>query len=156
MRYFLILFLLLAAPFVCAESYETYYNERYDYSIDYPKDILFPQGESDNGDGQIFLSKTADAQLSVYANFNALEQSLEEAFREQSRGGQPDDPHKVVTYKMMKEDWFVVSGYREGKVFYQKTILHDDIFKTFLFIYDEDQKDIYDAITKRLAASFKD
>ncbi len=40
-----------------AEIYETYYNHRYDYSIDYPKDVLFPQGESDNGDGQKFLSK---------------------------------------------------------------------------------------------------
>lgn len=156
MRYFLILLFLLASSFAVADSYETYHNERYDYSIEYPKDVLYPQGEADNGDGQIFLSKDARAQLSVYAHFNALEQTIEEAYREQSRGGQPDDPNKVVTYKVLKDDWFVVSGYREGKVFYQKTILRDDIFKTMLFTYDEAEKAVYDGITKRLAASFKD
>ncbi|MDD1606363.1 MAG: hypothetical protein LUO95_00415 [Methylococcaceae bacterium] len=139
-----------------ADVYDTYHNDRFDYSIDYPKDVLFPQGESDNGDGQKFLSKDADASLIVYGSNNALNQSLEEVYREESRGGTAENPKKVVTYKLLEDNWFVVSGYNSGRVFYQKTIFHDDMLKTFVLEYDESQKAFYDPIAKRLATSFTD
>ena len=135
-----------------ADVYDTYHNDRFDYSIEYPKDVLFPQGESDNGDGQKFLSKDADASLIVYGSNNALKQSLEEVYREESRGGTAG----VVTYKVLEDNWFVVSGYNSGRVFYQKTIFHDDVLKTFVLEYDESQKELYDPIAKRLATSFTD
>ncbi len=156
-RLFLIFTLILWNQWLfAAEIYETYYNHRYDYSIDYPKAVLFPQGESDNGDGQKFLSKNADASLLVYASYNALEQPLEEIYREQSRGGTPEEPQKVVTYRVLKNNWFVVSGYNSGRIFYQKTFLRDNQLKTFVFEYNESQKELYDPITNRLAKSFKD
>jgi hypothetical protein len=139
-----------------ADVYDTYHNDRFDYSIEYPKDVLFPQGESDNGDGQKFLSKDADASLIVYGSNNALKQSLEEVYREESRGGTTENPKKVVTYKLLEDNWFVVSGYNSGRVFYQKTIFHDDVLKTFVLEYDESQKELYDPIAKRLEKSFTD
>jgi hypothetical protein len=139
-----------------AEIYDTYHNERFDYSIDYPKEILFPQGESDNGDGQKFLSKDADVSLIVYGSNNALNQSLEEVYREESRGGTAENPKKVVTYKVLEDNWFVVSGYNSGRIFYQKTIFHDDVLKTFVLEYDESEKERYDPIAKRLEKSFTD
>ncbi len=153
---FLIFTLILWTPCSsAADVYDTYYNHRYDYSIDYPKDVLFPQGESDNGDGQVFLSKNTDARLLVYASYNALEQPLEEIYREQSRGGTPEESQKVVTYRLLKNNWFVVSGYNMGKVFYQKTILNNNELKTFVFEYNENQKSFYEPIIKRLVKSFK-
>jgi hypothetical protein len=139
-----------------ADVYDTYHNDRFDYSIDYPKEVLFPQGESDNSDGQKFLSKDANASLIVYGSNNALNQSLEDLYREESRGGTAENPQKVVTYKTLKDNWFVVSGYNSGRIFYQKTIFHDDVLKTFLFEYDESEKARYDPIVKRLATSFTD
>lgn len=139
-----------------ADGYETYHNDRFDYSIDYPKDRLFPQGESDNGDGQKFLSKDADVSLLVYGSNNALDKSLEELYREESRGGTAENPKKVVTYKMMADNWFVVSGYNSGRIFYQKTMLSSGELKTFILEYDESQKEIYDPIAKRLEKSFTD
>ncbi len=139
-----------------ADVYDIYHNDRFDYSIEYPKDVLFPQGESDNGDGQKFLSKDADASLIVYGSNNALKQSLEEVYREESRGGTAENPKKVVTYKLLEDNWFVVSGYNSGRVFYQKTIFHDDVLKTFVLEYDKSQKEIYDSIAKRLEKSFTD
>jgi hypothetical protein len=158
MRILLLIFTLILSTqwVIAADSYETYHNDRFDYSIDYPKDILFPQGESDNGDGQKFLSKDANTSLLVYATHNALDQSLEDAYREQSRGGTAENPKKVVTYKVLKDNWFIVSGYNAGRVFYQKTIVNGDIFKTFVLEYDEEKKQLYDPITKRLASSFTD
>ena len=53
---FLVLsFILLAQTVLADDVYHTYHNPRFGYSIAYPKDILYPQGESDNGDGQKFL-----------------------------------------------------------------------------------------------------
>ena len=45
-------------------SYETYHNNRYDYTVEYP-DFLIPQGEADSGDGQKFISEDKDIQLIV-------------------------------------------------------------------------------------------
>ncbi len=157
MRYlFLFLSLVLFARTVLADDiYYTYHNPRFGYSIAYPKDILYPQGESDNGDGQKFLSKDAGASLIVYGSNNVLNQSLQDLYREESRGGTDENPAKVVTYQVLKTNWFVVSGYISSKVFYQKTILNKNQFKSFYFEYPESKKKFYDLITRHIAGSFK-
>jgi hypothetical protein len=141
---------------IAVDAYDTYHNDRFDYSIDYPKEILFPQGESDNGDGQKFLSKDAEVSLIVYGANNALDKSLEEMYREESRGGTPENPKRVVTYKVLEDNWFVVSGYNAGRIFYQKTLLSGGVFKTFVLEYDESEKERYDPIAKQIAKSFTD
>lgn len=157
MRYLsLILTLALSAPAILADDvYKVYHNSRFAYSIAYPKNTLYPQGESDNGDGQKFLSKDADASLIVYGSNNAFDQSLEDLYLDESRGGLPEDPKKVVTYRVLKNNWFVVSGYNAGKIFYRKTILNKDQFKSLYFEYPESKKKIYDPVTKQLSSSFK-
>jgi hypothetical protein len=66
------------------------------------------------------------------------------------------EPTHTVTYKVIKSNWFVVSGYREGgMVYYKKTILNNGIFKTFIFLYDKNKKAVYEPMTKHLVASFK-
>jgi hypothetical protein len=157
MRYWsLVLTLALLAQATLADDvYKTYHNLRFGYSISYPKDILYPQDESDNGDGQKFLSKDADASLIVYGSHNVLGQSLKDLYLEESRGGTHENPRKVITYRVLKNNWFVVSGYNSGKVFCQKTILNNNQFKSFYFEYDESKKRIYDPITKHISSSFK-
>jgi hypothetical protein len=155
MRSLLLIFLFSLWSLAFADlTYTTYHNLRFAYSIDYPKNLLFPQGEAENGDGQKFLSKNTDATLLVFGSNNALNQTLEERYHEESRGGTPDTPKRVVTYRVQKDNWYVISGYNDGKVFYQKTIYRDDVFKTFYFEYDENRKSFYDPIVKQLAKSF--
>src|SRR5262245_19487544 len=147
--------ILLAQTTFAANVYNTYHNPRFGYSIAYPKDILYPQGESDNGDGQKFLSKDADAILIVYGSHNVFDQSLEDLYLEESRGGTHENPRKIVTYKVLKNNWFVISGFNSGKVFYQKTILNNNQFKSFYFEYDKSKKNIYGPITRYISSSFK-
>ena len=56
-----------AAPQQTADrhGWATYVNVRFQYSICYPKDLLVPQGESDNSDGQKFLSNKDSAELAA-------------------------------------------------------------------------------------------
>jgi hypothetical protein len=126
--------------------YKTYTNARYGYSISYPSSLLAPQGEADNGDGQAFRSSDNRAEMRVYGSQD-LGGGLGEAYREAQDG-------KEVTYKTMKGNWFVVSGRDGGKIFYRKTMLKGGVLKTFTIEYDEAQRDVYDAVTTRVARSF--
>jgi hypothetical protein len=133
---------------------DIYCNTRFLYSINFPKDILYPQNESGNGDGLRMMSKDAKAILSVYGMNNVMEESLLDKFQEDSAGGTVGNPTKVVSYKIIKDDWFVVSGYDSGIIFYSKTFLIDEQFKTFVFRYPESQRKLYDPVTKLLAKTF--
>lgn len=135
--------------------YETYHNSRFGYFISYPEDVLYPQGEADDGDGQKFLSKDADAELLAYGSNNTLNQSLEDLFRHESRGGTGHDSKKVVTYRVLGDHWFVFSGFNSGKVFYQKTILKNNQFESFYFEYPESKKSIFEPILRDISNSFK-
>jgi hypothetical protein len=127
-------------------AYWTYSNARYRFSISYPGDLLVPQGESDNGDGQRFVSRDASASIAAFGS-NRLDRSLQDEFRSAQE-------NRNVTYKVLKRDMFVVSGTENGKIFYQKTLLRGDVFKTFIIEYDESERGVYDAVTTRVARSF--
>jgi hypothetical protein len=66
----------------------------------------------------------------VYGSYNALNQTLRQLYSEETNPS-ADHPHRTVSYKTLKGNWFVVSGIEEGRVFYQKTMLAKGIFKTF-------------------------
>lgn len=130
--------------------YRTYKNTRFNYSITYPADILIPQGESANRDGQKFRSRDGRAEMLVYGSHNALNQTLRQLYSEEI-----SHPHRTVTYKTLKGNWFVVSGIEDGKVFYKKSIFSRGVFKSFRIDYDESQKKLYDSLTARMARSFR-
>lgn len=141
--------LALAAP--PQSNYQTYANARFKYSISYPADLLVPQGEADNGDGQVFKEKgNSSVEMRVYGGYNALNETLrsryEKVIRESGSG---------VSYKVLRKDWFVVSWLASGKIHYQKTILRGDTFKTFEIEYDAVRGSTYNEVTDRIAKSFK-
>jgi hypothetical protein len=133
-------------------SYRTYTNARFAYSVAYPVGILIPQGEAPNGDGQVFRSKDGHAEMRVFGRHNALDETLTSAYESAIKGEDPGG--RDVSYEVLKGSSFVVSGRQNGKIFYEKTMLKDDIFKTFMIEYDESEKSVYDPITARIARSF--
>lgn len=130
-------------------TYKTYTNARFAYSISYPANLLKPQGEAANGDGQAFRAADGRAEMRVWGQNNVNNDSLravyDQAVSEWGAG---------VSYKVMKQDWFVVSALVDGKIHYRKTMLRHDVFKTFEIEYDESQKATYDPVTARIAKSF--
>lgn len=138
---------------VAQAGYRTYHNARFDYSISYPVNVLIPQGESVNGDGQRFSSKDGRAEMLVYGSNNSLDQSLRQVF--EAEISRTEHPNRTVTYQVLRQDWFVVSGVENGRVFYRKTLLRSGVFKTFRIEYDESQKRTFDSITTAIARSFK-
>ena len=132
-------------------DYKTYTNARFKYSISYPADLLVPQGESENGDGQIFKEKgNSSVEMRVYGGYNVLNETLHSRYtdlvRKWSNG---------ITYKVIRRDWFVVSAMVNGTIHYQKTILRGDTFKTLEIEYAAVRGSTYNDVTDRISKSFK-
>jgi hypothetical protein len=153
-------FLLLAGTlFCCAASFGgetgTYCNSRFRYCVDYPQSFI-PQGESDNGDGQVFLSGTdPKTEMRVFGSNNVLEESLQDVLLRiqndlKTKAGK-------VTYQTRKKNWLVVSGIRNGgaELYYTKVIQNRDQFLTLTFTYPQAEQKRLDALIAQLVKSFK-
>jgi hypothetical protein len=132
-------------------SWTTYANSRFAYSICYPKNLLDPQGESPNGDGQKFFAKDG-AQLLVYGSNNALNESINDVFnRTASRLAGPSGK---ISYKAVKPAWFVLSGQHDSTIFYAKTLYGKDLVLSFELTYDSSQSSVYNPVAAKLASCF--
>lgn len=130
--------------------YETYTNERHGYSIDYPANVMQPVEALDGGNGYQFASSDDRAILAVYGVNGVRPEALGELYQTELR-----DPKQRVTYKTLHDGWFVISGYRGGKIFYERTLLRGGVLKTFLLIYDASLKEYFNPVTEHISFSFE-
>lgn len=146
---FSVLFVLLLTVTGAAQTYRTYTNARFGYSISYPPSLLKPQGEAENGDGQIFLGKGAE--MRVFGSNMLLNETLPAEYE-----AIVNETGSSVTYKILRNSFFVVSGKENGKIYYQKTMVNGDgAFITFMIEYDESRRSTYDAAVTKMVRSFK-
>ncbi len=143
------------APLASGQTFKTYTNVRFAYAVDYPADLLIPQGEPDNGDGQRFVSRSGDVELLVVGSFNALEKSLRDRFAEELQRDPRTERPRTITYKVLKKDWFVVSGTEGKNTFYTKVMVKDDTFKTMTFRCPKERDAELTSLTARIAKSFR-
>jgi hypothetical protein len=141
---------------IASQQYKRYVNPRFQYRIDYPS-FLTPGREPENGDGLRFKSADGKTELivygqSAYATVNGeawtIPSLLADALASRKRDGDK------VTYKKQGKDWFVLSGYSGSKIFYSKTIIHDDNVKCFELRYPTANKVAFDPIVGHLVGSF--
>ena len=151
--------MLFIANSVIADNtkYSIYRNERFSYSISYPEGILVPQGEADNGDGQKFISKDGQVVMLVYGYNNPDDYTIDSVFKEESQSHTRQNPKREVTYKIKKNNWFVVSGTDRENIFYKKAIydVKDNQFINFEISYPKSKRAQYDSITAAIAKSMK-
>jgi serine/threonine-protein kinase len=135
-----------------SDNWQTYHNDRYGTTIDYP-DQFKPEPPPDADDGRKFTSADG-AQFSVYASYNALDLNLAKF---QDFILKNLDPGQVITYKTHGDTWFVISGTKGDHIFYEKHLLshRGQMTEGFLILYPAAAKDSYDAIVARMAKSFR-
>lgn len=137
---------------VCARTaeYGCYTNHKYGYVAAWPKRYLKAQGEADSGDGQTFASNDGRSAMACWAYFSDVTgQTLKEALEEAAGDGQAQ-----VTYKHLGRDFFVVSGFKEGRIFYRKTIQTHGVRASFELSYDPSLKQAFDPVVKDVSRSF--
>ncbi len=136
-----------------AETWRTYYNDRYGTTIEHP-DYFQPGNPPDANDGLAFTSPDG-AGFSVFASYNALDFDL---------AGYQDfivknlKPGKVITYRAHGRDWFVISGTAGAdSVFYERYLLshRGEMTEGFVMSYPLRLKRKYDPVVVRMAKSFR-
>ena len=139
----------------------TYRNARFAFSIDYPRNIFLPGPEPANGGGITMTSLDGVATLDVWGG-NAFYFDDEDQYGDLAVEYKEllARPNLKITYKVMKDKWFVVSGFEGENIFYikQMNLMEDRSsgqFAKFYFKYPKSSSKLYNPVTKIFSKSFK-
>jgi hypothetical protein len=130
-------------------GWQTYVNDRFGMSFDYPADVFSPLEEPQNGDGRSFAS--SDATLQIFGTHNRLNDSPASMKREMV--GMQD--YEEVTYSPSGDTWLVLSGYRGDRIFYEKYFFRDGVISAFAMEFPAGRKPYYAPIIERIEDSFR-
>jgi hypothetical protein len=110
--------------------------------------MFVPQGESPDGDGEKFLSNDGKVTISVYGTDNALGQSLQQVFDQDSQGVQ-------VNHRNITPERFTFSGKTgNGMTVYEETLLQGQEFKTLSIDFPTSMTDTYGPIVDHMLGCF--
>ena len=132
-------------------NYQRYRNDIFNYSVLYPMDLLTPQtidrSDLTSGDGQTFASENNDITLRVFGVNQLPSETLVQRYEQ----AQTD---RSVTYRIIEDDFFVVSGNDDGDVFYRKTLSEEGAFKVLELSYPQTLRAEFDSVARAIADSF--
>ncbi|MFD2058005.1 hypothetical protein ACFSQT_34475 [Mesorhizobium calcicola] len=136
----------VAAPF-------TYVNERFGTACTFPDDIFIDrQPEPENGDGQVWLS--ADGASLICSGILNIDDDTPKGFVATAKAS--DEAGYKVTYGKAGKDWAVLSGLKEGKIFYERRLFgRDGVIRTVWIDYPPALKSKYDPLVGAIAGSLK-
>ncbi|WP_145963955.1 hypothetical protein [Chromobacterium phragmitis] len=145
----------LASQPPSATHYGRYVNARFAFSVPYPDKLLQMGEESDNGDGVRFASPDRHTEMAAWGSNNALEETLQSRFRDELREKSASGKPRKVTFKTIKNNWFVISGTEGDRIFYRKTYFSDDQFIVVDLRYPASQRTTWDPLVSHIAAGIR-
>lgn len=117
----------------------TYHNERFGTSAIFPREAFPDQVEApSNGDGLGWTSPEG-AELFIYARYNLGGETPNSVIADRSNTDR-------VTYRKAGRSWAVVSGYRDGRIFYERYIFRGDLIHSVSIRYPERLRATYDRL----------
>ena len=147
--------LVLCATYASAQStWDAYNNSRFGFSVEYPNALLTMQPPPENDDGRTFTSSDNTVEMRVWGQYNAENEKINDRYDTAVKGlgSQP-------TYTSLGKTGFVISGIKDGKIHYEKTMYRRDkkvgTWFTLVIDYPTSQKAKFDPIVTRIARSFK-
>ena len=131
-------------------NYKTYYNDYYDYSIDYPDDEYF-QISKTYEDGMKLQNDNGEVLISLTSNWNPNGESLQQAYDKAVR----EKPN--AAYKFLGKTFFTISYEDNGLLIFRKT-MYDKNTNKYVYLYvsfPPEYKDYMTPIVERMANSMK-
>ncbi|WP_141693885.1 hypothetical protein [Methyloligella halotolerans] len=118
-----------------------------------PVDCFEIQPPSANGDGQTFVAPNGVASVTVFGSHNTT--GADAKAIQQSMMSTP--AYGEVTYSPSGPTWFVLSGYRDNAIFYDKYLLSHGgkILNGMLMTYSQGSKEVFQPILERMEETFK-
>ena len=135
----------------------TYRNPRYGFSLTHPSFfVLDPDSVPASGDSARFWTTDRRATAVVTGLRNGLGQSLSDLMREAKRDI-VENGHGTISYKRIRGDWFVISGYIADRIFYRRTFLSQDrsIIATLWIEFPRDMRPCFDEAVTMMSLSFR-
>ena len=101
------------------DAWRTHQNERFGLAFDYPAGIFKFERASKGGEGEMFVAPSFNARLVVGAvnNREGYTPASYQAFTERKTYRKDR-----ITYRQRGQGWFVLSGFKGEKIFYEKVI----------------------------------
>lgn len=128
-------------------GYTKYCNSRYTFCLQHPRYLQRDEAPANN-DGRRFYDDMG-LSVSAYGSYNALFYSLRDQMLEDSKD------FDRVTYQTIKNDWYVLSGYKGKNIIYKKTYLRGEIFYHLYIIYPYQLNEHYKDIVSNISKSFQ-
>jgi hypothetical protein len=121
-------------------------------SIAYPSQLFAPVA-TDDPTVHAFVSPDAKAKFLVAAWENTPRRTPEAFQRWLLDNGRHYDS---VTYQPRGRSWFVLSGYHQDKIFYEKIMFtcSGEVLSIFAITYPIEQRGVYDAAVERMEDAF--
>lgn len=131
-------------------NYKTYYNDNFDYLIDYPDDEYF-QISKTYEDGMKLQNDNGEVLISLTSNWNPNGESLQQAYDKAVR----EKPNAV--YKFLGKTFFTITYEDNGLLIFRKTMYDKDTNKyVYLYVsFPPEYKPYMTPIVERMANSMK-
>jgi hypothetical protein len=78
--------------------------------------------------------------------------TIDTQFRDQQKSA--EEHQRQITYKIQKDNWFVISGLEGDKIFYEKTIRTSDSDAELFLLYQERRSGLSNQIVEHISRSF--
>jgi hypothetical protein len=136
-----------------AGDWTRYHNERFGFRLEYPANLFRIERTTEAGDGRVFAAREGEARLLVGALSNEDHHSAKSYQDFLARNSYAD---YKITYRPLGNDWLVLSGEADGKIFYEKAIFScgGQLISSFAMLYPAAKRDMFDPIVARVANSF--
>lgn len=137
-----------------ANEFVNYHNSRFGFRLRYPASTFRPGEPTENGDGQTFVTDDGQAKVVTYAALNA-ENLTPQAYREtlmSEYGG-----YDMLDYQPKGKTWFVLSGFRGDKIFYEKIMFscNNKVINVLAVSFPTAEKSKYEPIVEQLEDNFR-
>lgn len=112
-------------------------NTRYGFSALIPQNVFPNPPTIFATDRQTFSSADGQTTLVLFVQKSNSPQALRSSYEQWAADHTKTEPAKIVDYKVLRDDWFVVSGEKNGRVFYVKAVAKKDVLVFMYFECDE-------------------
>ena len=131
----------------------TLHNARHGFSIAYPLDIFTEKAEPASDEGRVFESPDGKARLLVGAFENASETNIKD-YRDFVI--EQNYPGAKIDYAPVKDRWFILSGERDGTMFYERVSFTcgGRLINSWAMLYPVAERKLYDRVVEAVSRTY--